>query len=414
MILDAKSCAKILKSVNKLVVAHHINIAGIDYKSWTAQMDARTPELLDCEIPAFEFGVRQLLTELKTSHTLFYHSIPRELLPQHTINASLREVALNGDRRWMFLDVFEAGPAHRVGIKPGDILETLDDALTAPPKLPQFGIGRRHKLRIRNAGDRGRRELTIDVPMRKGTKQRPPMVEPKSPIHAMIEPRIGLLRIPYFPGSVGMGFADELDSAVDDLKRQGCDRLIIDLRGNIGGSLGFARLASYMCPDQIPIGHSLTPKRRRSGYDPEKLPRVPMPSSRSELVVTLGKYVFRDKSVMLLTQGLGPQPFHGRMVLLINEWTNSAAEMLANFAVENNLTKTVGHRTRGNVLGAANFKLDAGYWLRLPVFGWFSSKGRTIEGRGVEPDFAVEISPEALNRGEDNQLTKAIEIVRNA
>ena len=151
-----------------------------------------------------------------------------------------------------------------------------------------------------------------------------------------------MLKIPYFPGSAGMGFAKDLDGAVDDLKKQGCIRLIIDLRGNIGGSLGFARLASYMCPGQIPIGHSLTPKRLRSGYDPAKLPRVPMPRTKSELVFTLGLFAFRDKSVMLMTQGLGTQPFHGRIVILINEWTNSAAEMLANFAAENELATLVG------------------------------------------------------------------------
>jgi C-terminal processing protease CtpA/Prc len=38
-----------------------------------------------------------------------------------------------------------------------------------------------------------------------------------------------------------------LDAAIASLKSQGCDRLIIDLRGCIGGSLGFARLVSYMC-----------------------------------------------------------------------------------------------------------------------------------------------------------------------
>lgn len=414
MVLNANSRANILKSIKKLVLAHHINVAGVDYGVWTARVDARAADLLGCDTPAFESGVRELLVELKTSHTVFYHSVPKELLPQHTINASLRDVGLNGDRKWMFLDVFESGPAHVAGIKPGHILEAVDGATTSPPTAPVFGIGQRHRLLVRNPLHNGRNELTIDVPMRKGTKQRPPIVEPKSPIHSVIAPRIGLLKIPYFPGAMGMAFAGELDSAIHDLKRQGCDRLVVDLRGNIGGSLGFARLASYLCGGQMPIGHSMTPKRLRSGYNPEKLPRVPMPASRLGLVATLGKYAFRDKSVMLLTQGLGPQPFHGRIALLVNEWTNSAAEMLANFAAENRLATIVGQKTRGNVLGAANFKLDAGYWLRLPVFGWFSSKGRTIEGHGVEPDVAVEISPEALNRGEDSQLIKAIQIVATA
>ena len=133
--------------------------------------------------------------------------------------------------------------------------------------------------------------------------------------------------------------------------------------------------------------------------------------NRPELVFTLTRFAFRDKSVMLLTQGLGAQPFHKRIVVLVNEWTNSAAEMVANFAAENQLATIVGQKTRGNVLGAANFKVGGGYWLRLPVFGWFTSKGRSLEGNGVDPDTLVEVSPDALAAGKDNQMTSAIEIV---
>jgi C-terminal processing protease CtpA/Prc len=114
---------------------------------------------------------------------------------------------------------------------------------------------------------------------------------------------------------------------------------------------------------------------------------------------------------MLLTQGLGEQPFHNRIVILVNEWTNSAAEMVACFAAENRLAIIVGQKTRGNVLGAANFRVGGGYWLRLPVFGWFTSKGRSLEGNGVDPDVPVEISPDALAIGQDNQMARAIEIV---
>ena len=148
------------------------------------------------------------------------------------------------------------------------------------------------------------------------------------------------------------------------------------IRGNIGGRLGFAHLASYMCPEQVPIGHSLTPSRLRSGYDPEALPRVPMPSTRAELVVTLARFLFRDKFVMLLTQGLGRQTFHNRIVILVNEWTNSAAEMLANFAAENRLGTVVGQKTRGNVLGAANFRVGSGYG-----YGYRSSAGSRPKAR---------------------------------
>lgn len=410
MTTNAKQRTEILKSIKKRVLANHINVAGIDYGVWAQHVDERTSELLDGDIRAFEDGVRQLLAELKTSHTVFYHSLPKELLPQHTINASLRDVCVDGEHRWMFLDVFESGPADVAGIKPGYILETVDGKCYAPPTTPYFGIGQTHNLRVRNMRDGSSKEIGIAVPMRKGTKQRPPIVEPRSPVHAMSAPGVGLLKVPYFPGSAGMGFANDLDRAIDDLKKRGCNRLIMDLRGNIGGSLGFARLASYMCPGQIPIGHSLTPKRLRIGYDPATLPRVPMPQSKAELVFTLGLFAFRDRSVMLMTQGLGAQPFHGRMVILINEWTNSAAEMLANFAAENGLAKIVGQKTRGNVLGAANFQVGGGYWLRIPVFGWFTSKGQSLEGNGVPPDVAVENRPETLAADEDQQLNKGIEI----
>ena len=411
MTLDSKTRAQILRSIKKLVLAHHINVGGIDYGAWTNRVDERTPELLTADLTAFEAGIRQVLAELKTSHTVFYHSLPKELLPQHTINASLRDVQLHGARKWMFLDVFEDGPAHVAGIRPGDILDAVDGTTCQPPSTPYFAIGNTHTLGVRDPSNGSQKEIVIEVPKRKGTKQRPPIVEPKSPVHTNVGSRIGLLKIPYFPGAVGMRFAKTLDNAVRDLKQQGCERLIVELRGNIGGSLGFAHLASYMCPGQIAIGHSLTPSRLRKGYDSEALPRVPMPRSIAELLVTLARFSFRDKSVMLLTQGRGEQPFHNRIVLLVNEWTNSAAEMLAAFAAENRLATIVGQKTRGNVLGAANFSVGGGYWLRLPVFGWFTSKGRCLEGNGVDPDVLLEISPDALAAGQDSQMAKAIEIV---
>src|SRR5713101_418144 len=122
MSLDFKTRAQILQSIKKRVLAHHINVGGIDYGAWTERVDERTSELLAAELAAFEAGIRQLLAELKTSHTVFYHSLPKELLPQHTINASLQDVLLNSAHKWMFLDVFEHGPAHVAGIRPGDVL----------------------------------------------------------------------------------------------------------------------------------------------------------------------------------------------------------------------------------------------------------------------------------------------------
>ena len=95
----------------------------------------------------------------------------------------------------------------------------------------------------------------------------------------------------------------------------------------------------------------------------------------------------------------------------MNEWTNSAAEMVAGFAAEMRLATIVGKQTAGNVLGAANFKVGSGYWVRLPIFGWYTSKGDCLEGKGVLPDVLVEVDPCQLNAGVDQQMNKAIEIL---
>ncbi len=67
------------------------------------------------------------------------------------------------------------------------------------------------------------------------------------------------------------------------------------------------------------------------------------------------------------TEGLGPQPFQGRIVLLVNQHTASAAETIAGFAKENKLATIVGTKTPRQVLGGTGFKMGYGFVLRIPV-----------------------------------------------
>jgi C-terminal processing protease CtpA/Prc len=406
-----KERTEILASIKKCILKQHFNVGGVNYSEWDKRFDERSPSLLGVDIEEFEDGVRKALAELASSHTVFYHERTNRLLPQHSINATVRAFGPDGQQRWHFLDVFEDGPAHLAGIKPGDMLVAVDGIPCAPPEMPPFRIGETHKIAVSSALGGNSREITVSIPFRKGTKDRPPIVEPKSPIHRVAAPNTGLLKIPFFPGPTGISFANALDLAIRDLRSQGCDRLIIDLRGNIGGSLGFARLASYLCAGKIPIGHSLTPTRLRKGYIRDALPRVPMPQTTPQLMLALARFALRDKSVMLLTQGLGPQPFHGRVAILVNEWTNSAAEMLAGFASEHRLATIIGTKTAGNVLGAVNQRVGAGYWLRVPVFGWYTSNGKCLEGRGVLPDLEAEVDPASLDAAIDQQVRRAVEVL---
>ncbi|MGH9440525.1 MAG: S41 family peptidase, partial [Terriglobia bacterium] len=142
--------------------------------------------------------------------------------------------------------------------------------------------------------------------------------------------------------------------------------------------------------------------------------RVAYPSSRAGFAATLARFAVRDKSIHLLTQGLGPQPFHGRVAILVNEWTNSAAEMLTAFAAESKSATIIGAKTAGNVLGAVNVKVGHGYWLRLPVFGWYTAHGTCVEGQGITPDIPVKVEPDELSAGVDRQLEIALKAITGA
>ncbi len=139
-----------------------------------------------------------------------------------------------------------------------------------------------------------------------------------------------------------------------------------------------------------------------------------IPSGKMDMLLMFIRFKFieRDRSMILVTEGLGPQPFHGRIVILTNHHCRSAAEMVAGFAKDNQLAKILGTTTGGEVLGGANFGLPKGYCLRMPVAGWYTWSGHCIEGAGVEPDVAVENTPESLAEGTDSQLQEALRLVK--
>jgi carboxyl-terminal processing protease len=401
---------KIISRVKTIVRKHHFNIGNIDYTDWSRAVDEQIPSLVTLADTAFEEGIRNLLSQLKSSHTNFYRSDTPPTMPQHAIGSSLRSVRADGAQRWMFLDVFDDSPAAKVGINPGHVLLSIDGTPVVPPAIPVFRFDQAHLLTIKMPEQNETKNIVVSVPPRRA-KGRPPLVEPRNISHRMFR-NIGILRIAFFSGAFGIRFSRALDAAVESLKAQGCDRLIIDLRGCLGGGLGFARLVSYLCPDRIPIGYDVTPKRLRQGYKVAQLPQVSMPSTRVGLLLCLARFSVQDKSLVLLTQGLGKQPFHGRIVVLVNEWTNSAGEIAAQFAKFTRLATLVGKQTRGNVLGSTMFNVGNGYQLYLPIFGWYSITGNCTEGLGVLPDVPIDIDSDRLAYGYDPQLKKALELLQ--
>ena len=134
-----------------------------------------------------------------------------------------------------------------------------------------------------------------------------------------------------------------------------------------------------------------------------------IPKSKLEIPLLALKYGGK-KSVALETEGLGAKRFHGRIVLLVNEHSTGAAEMVAQFAKENALAKIVGTKTPGRLVSRSAFPVGMNYQITIPVAAYVSWNGTRVEGKGIEPDVPVDWSyPEALT-GVDNQLQRAVAI----
>ena len=170
---------------------------------------------------------------------------------------------------------------------------------------------------------------------------------------------------------------------------------------------------SYFTPERQPIGYSFDRKCFEQHCNPEKLPRFGrIPKSKWEISLLAIKYG-RKKSVVIETEGLGARNFHSRIVLLVNEHTSGAAEMVAQFAKENRLAKLVGTKTSGRLVARSAFQIGFGYRLTIPIGAYVSWQGTRIEGKGIEPDVSVDWSFEEMALGHDVQLARAVEIAQS-
>ena len=400
---------KIFDKVCHLVETKHFNPAmnGVD---WNALAQGHRDRVLASSEPeAFEKEVQKLVAELKTSHTGFRHAGMRNIPARHAINATMQRISQNGSERWMFQDVHEGGPAYAAGIRPGDLLLANGKQEIRPPEDLTFSVGESVELTIEKLHG-GQERLRFQLPVPKSNKH--PVTAP-DPVHAeKLADDIGLLKVAMFPGLIGIDVAKDIDRGVELL--DSCSRLIVDLRGNTGGGIGGLRLMSYLTPAKLEVGYSLTRKRQERGYRREELTRFGrIPSRKAALFWLAARYAFVEKSIVVVTEGLGERRFHGRVVLLVNEHTASAGEMVSAFAEENSLATIVGTKTPGRLLSGSAYKVGHGYILGLPVAAYLTWQGRMLENNGIVPKFSIELSRDALNEGRDTQLETAQHVLNS-
>jgi C-terminal processing protease CtpA/Prc len=379
--------------------------------SWPTRAQERRDSIVAMSDPdTFELGMHDLVRSLKTSHTGFFHQSVRRVPGRLAIGASFRRADMAGVARWVAQDVHVGGPAHTAGLKPLDTLESINGSPMAPPEQPMFPMGTTVEIKVQRNGDE--RTFRVSIPTPRSRKQ--PYAEPKPVTASRLDYGVGYLKVAILPGLLGLDVSRAIDGGIRELSD--CERLILDLRGHLGGGLGVLRLMSHLTPKKLPIGYTVTRRRAEAGYDREKLRKLDrLPTNLPNLLGVMRmaiQYVGRDPSVALVSEGLGPKRWHGRVAILVNEHTVSAGEMASAFAKENSLATIVGTETAGRLIPGSGFKVGHGYMLIMPKAEYLTWQGLRFEGAGVKPDVEVPWSPESFADGLDNQLEVAITTVR--
>jgi len=382
---------------------------------WQTAVERHRPKIESAaNADAFEQAVSNLLAELHTSHLGFFHRNARRASSRAALSATYLADDTDHGKRWIFQDVHSGGAAALAGIEPGNILLRVDGSDIVPPEHPVFPMGKETKVEFIDNNDK-QRTVSVDVARPKGKKLH--FIEPTLVESRRLSEGAGYLKVAMFPGMVGVEVANEISKSVEQLGS--VESLIIDLRGNTGGGIGALRVMSLLTPSQIPVGFALDRHRVTSNLESEKqvfrrFSRIPSSTKTLwRLALKFAPAMLAKKPIVLQTEGLGKRPFHGRIVLLVNRHTASAAEMIVAFARENDLATIVGEKTAGRLLSATSVKVGNGYRLALPTGAYYTWKGSVLEGIPIEPDQTIQFDWRDRRLGTDRQLDCAIASLRS-
>lgn len=261
------------------------------------------------------------------------------------------------------------GPSEKVGILAGDRIISVNDTAIAGVKMSREKI----MARLRGPRDtkvklgvvrRGISDVLTFIVMRD--------VIPVTSLDAayMAAPGIGLIRFSNFSATTH----DEVVKALKDLRKQGMQSLIIDLQGNGGGYLGAAaEIASeFLQRDDLIV------------------------YTRGRGNVSMGDY--RARGGGLFTEG--------RLVVLVDEYSASASEILSGAIQDHDRGTIIGRRTFGKGLVQRPIELNDGSMIRLTIARYYTPSGRCIQ-RPYEKGDAKTYARDVIDRYNRGELTNA-------
>ncbi|MCL2280507.1 S41 family peptidase [Candidatus Saccharibacteria bacterium] len=101
-----------------------------------------------------------------------------------------------------------------------------------------------------------------------------------------------------------------------------------------------------------------------------------------------------------------------KTIVLIDDGSASASEIVAGALRDNNVATLVGVKTYGKGSVQEILQMKSGASLKITIARWYTPKGKNIDGDGLEPDVKVEMTAEEYNAGNDTQRAKATELLR--
>jgi C-terminal processing protease CtpA/Prc len=229
-----------------------------------------------------------------------------------------------------------------------------------------------------------------------------------------VEPGIGYLAILNFAQEDLRNFDGLINLAMSELVKH--PSLIVDLRGNRGERLEAALAAlNLLLPEGRPVAYvaSREAKARLKVDSIDRIDPATLPSAHADDQSATAKF---QGAGMYLAGGKFKTPYRGRMALLIDEHCAGACELFAAAMKEAGAATLIGRRTRGalmlsapvnfTIIGWAGFPRNQvrGWQIELPTTEVRTANRLKIEGRGVDPDIAVE-----RRANEDADLARALE-----
>jgi len=273
----------------------------------------------------------------------------------------------------VFLSPMPNSPAEEAGIQPGDKVIAIDDedVTSIDPSLVLRKVLGPAETQVKITVQRDKQSDPIEFFLIRK------LIVVPSVESSIIEENIGYVRL----FSFGAKSYKEISEALQNKINEGATRIILDLRNNTGGYVDAALdITSIFIQGKKPI------LIEESG-DGEQT-----------------KYLATKVDFTLDIP----------MIILVNEGTASASEILAGALQDYERAKLIGQPTFGKGLIQNWIPLDDDNGaVRITIARWLTPLGRQIQGEGLQPDIIVQINEEDFFNGIDAQLEKAIEIIQS-